>query len=335
MKTCEAVIAMENGMRTCGERAAKWLVVQDISVFYCDKHAPEDALPYEQVTQTPTGEVVQPICRSIVGLNPARVCGAIAVFEDERGITYCVEHAVEVSKTNRCIWQFGAGPNSLRPITTVRRTCGVDGCSRSAYWFRRLDGLPMCGFCKTKYGYPDDQLKAIAYLDQAVYNTPVARAPEPEVPISPANAAAALKGLMKDVTQDEAKKFAEAVAEMRTMEAQTDALKEQKGGRRDAVQFRYDLLNWDFLAGMAVVAAYASTKYDDTPTQPWGELNYQQHELAGEKSPLNHIGHHYHQYITGQPYDKFDKDRGWHLIAIAYNAMMAFYYLDKKQRERE
>jgi hypothetical protein len=38
---------------------------------------------------------------------------------------------------------------------------------------------------------------------------------------------------------------------------------------------------------------------------------------------------HLRQYIAQEPYDKFDGDLGWHLAAVAYNAMMELFYLRK------
>lgn len=92
--------------------------------------------------------------------------------------------------------------------------------------------------------------------------------------------------------------------------------------KRVPVDFDYSALNWDFLKQMAQIPPYATEKYG-----AWQQ--YSHARLEGEKSPENHIVEHLRSYMLGEPYDKFDGDVGRHLAAIAYNAMMAWYYLKK------
>lgn len=94
---------------------------------------------------------------------------------------------------------------------------------------------------------------------------------------------------------------------------------EPKLAKRQPVDFQYHRLNWDFIKLMAQIANYADGKYGSVE-------QYTDSRLLGEKSPMNHIGEHVRQYLSREPHDHF-KDHAYHLAAIAYNAMMEFYYL--------
>jgi hypothetical protein len=91
--------------------------------------------------------------------------------------------------------------------------------------------------------------------------------------------------------------------------------------KRVPVNYQYHQLNWDFIHGMAAVAMYASEKYGSVQ-------QYANSRLLGEKSPMNHLLDHYRQYVTGQPHDHFNTIEA-HLVAIAYNAMMEYFYFQK------
>jgi hypothetical protein len=91
---------------------------------------------------------------------------------------------------------------------------------------------------------------------------------------------------------------------------------------RHPVDYRWDALNWEFLKLLARIAHYADAKYGRAE-------NYVDSELGGDRSPMNHIPEHVRQYLTGEPHDHFD-DPAFHLAAIAYNAMMEFYYLQQR-----
>src|ERR1022692_271133 len=67
--------------------------------------------------------------------------------------------------------------------------------------------------------------------------------------------------------------------------------------KRNPVDFRYDLLDSEFLLAMAQIASYGANKY--------GDINWQKSRLTGEKSPLNHIYMHLHQYKTGIEHDYY------------------------------
>lgn len=87
--------------------------------------------------------------------------------------------------------------------------------------------------------------------------------------------------------------------------------------QRQPVDERWDILNPFFLKWMARLAHYGVEKY--------GDFNYIRGRLVGDRSPINHIQKHLAEYVSGTPYDHFDGDRRWHLVAIAYNAMMEFF----------
>jgi hypothetical protein len=89
---------------------------------------------------------------------------------------------------------------------------------------------------------------------------------------------------------------------------------------RKPVAYRYDALNPDFLRLLADIAGYADQKYGAAE-------QYTSSRLVKEASPVNHIYEHLRQYQVGEPYDHFDGDPAYHLAAVAYNAMMEFWYL--------
>jgi hypothetical protein len=89
--------------------------------------------------------------------------------------------------------------------------------------------------------------------------------------------------------------------------------------KRVPVMYRYDAINPDFLHMMAEIGHYASEKYGS-----WDQ--YLAARLEGEKSPINHAYDHLRQYRRGDRYDHFDGDPRRHLVAVAYNVMMAFAY---------
>jgi hypothetical protein len=92
--------------------------------------------------------------------------------------------------------------------------------------------------------------------------------------------------------------------------------------KRVAVDYRYDAINPDFLKWLARIGGYAAEKYGS-----WEQ--YRDARLTGEKSPVNHIYEHLRSFVTGEAYDHFDGDVRWHLVAVAYNAMMEFYYVTR------
>lgn len=90
--------------------------------------------------------------------------------------------------------------------------------------------------------------------------------------------------------------------------------------RRNPVDYRYDAIDPEFLKMLAMIAAYAHEKYGR-----WD--NYKDGRLDEDRGPVNHIYEHLRQYRSRETYDHFDGSNGWHLAAIAYNAMMEYFYL--------
>lgn len=99
-------------------------------------------------------------------------------------------------------------------------------------------------------------------------------------------------------------------------------MSDEKTVKREPVDFDFTALNWDFIKQLAQIPPYAAEKYGS-----WEQ--YRDARLRGEKSPMNHIIEHARQYMMGEPYEKFDKHLGRQLVAIAYNAMMEWYYLHR------
>ena len=91
---------------------------------------------------------------------------------------------------------------------------------------------------------------------------------------------------------------------------------------RNPIQFRFDILDPEFLQTLAKIADYGAKKY--------GEFNWHKSRLEGDKSPVNHIARHLLLYEQAVPYDHEEvinsKDPKMHLAAIAFNAMMEFWY---------
>lgn len=90
--------------------------------------------------------------------------------------------------------------------------------------------------------------------------------------------------------------------------------------KRNSTSFRYDILDPEFLEVMAKIGHYGAEKYE--------ELNWHKSRLTGEKGPVNHMYKHLGQYTRNKPYDhkEIGEERKIHLAAIAFNAMMEFWY---------
>lgn len=93
----------------------------------------------------------------------------------------------------------------------------------------------------------------------------------------------------------------------------------EKTVKRQPVSYDYEGLNWNFIKLMAEIANYACTKYGSAE-------QYTNGRLEGQRSPINHIAEHMRAYMAREQHDKFG-DLDHQLAAIAYNAMMEFYYL--------
>lgn len=92
-----------------------------------------------------------------------------------------------------------------------------------------------------------------------------------------------------------------------------------KQANRIPVDYLYSKLNWDFIKLMAQIAQYAEGKYGAAE-------QYTESRLTGDKEPINHVFEHARQYLVGEDHDHF-KTKEHQLAAIAYNAMMQYFYL--------
>ncbi|MDE2101012.1 MAG: hypothetical protein KGL39_27445 [Patescibacteria group bacterium] len=98
---------------------------------------------------------------------------------------------------------------------------------------------------------------------------------------------------------------------------------------------QYEFLNPAFLAAMDDIGRYGYEKY--------GEQSFQHRQLAGDRSrgklartlPLeiaNHAREHFAMYLADVPHDHF-KTRKHQLAAVAFNAMMEFYFAALDEEE--
>lgn len=91
--------------------------------------------------------------------------------------------------------------------------------------------------------------------------------------------------------------------------------------KRQPVDYRLDTLVPDFIQEMGKLAHYGEEKYG-APEQ------YQDIRLIGDKSPINHIFNHMLNYMAGKPNERTQTLEG-HLVSIAYNAMMEWFYVTR------
>lgn len=95
--------------------------------------------------------------------------------------------------------------------------------------------------------------------------------------------------------------------------------------KREPVGYLFTSLDWNFIYAMAKLAKHGSDKYD-TPGD--STPNYQKSILGRDKSPLNHLCRHLTSYMNKEEHDHFGHMK-WHLVAIAFNAMMEFFWASK------
>ena len=101
-------------------------------------------------------------------------------------------------------------------------------------------------------------------------------------------------------------------------------------GKKEATRvtrnIRYDIIDPEFLELMAKIADYGAKKY--------GNFDWQLSHLEGDKSPINHIYKHLKSFRMKEPYDHPELGEGieLHLAAIAFNAMMEFYWVLKEKK---
>jgi hypothetical protein len=114
--------------------------------------------------------------------------------------------------------------------------------------------------------------------------------------------------------------MAEVKREAVNVEERFTGQNKEQGVNRVKVNFDYEGLNWNFIKLLAEIAAYARPKYGSIE-------QYADIYPKDDQSPINHIAEHMRQYMARELHDKFG-DLKHQLAAIAYNAMMEFYYLE-------
>lgn len=95
---------------------------------------------------------------------------------------------------------------------------------------------------------------------------------------------------------------------------------------RTPLNVRYDLLEASFLRAMAQVGQHGAEKF--------GEGNYKLSRMKGKDSPANHIMNHLGSYMLHEQYNhpEIGHDRKYHLAAIAFNAMMEYFYEEQEKK---
>lgn len=95
--------------------------------------------------------------------------------------------------------------------------------------------------------------------------------------------------------------------------------------KRNPSGVRYDILIPEFLYAMAKIGAVGVQKHNEDPDKP---PNYQLSRLIGDRGPVNHMYEHLGNYQIGASYDHagVGTHKKYHLAAIAFNAMMEFWY---------
>lgn len=90
--------------------------------------------------------------------------------------------------------------------------------------------------------------------------------------------------------------------------------------KRDDKGYRFDILDPSFLRTLGKIADFGAKKY--------GDLNWQKSRMIGHADPCNHILDHLTKYKLNDPYDhkEIGSERKFHLVAIAFNAMMEFWW---------
>lgn len=93
---------------------------------------------------------------------------------------------------------------------------------------------------------------------------------------------------------------------------------------RISVNYNFAKLHWPFWKAIAIMGHYGTEKYDKGQETP----NYQISKLTGEKSAINHLSNHLLEYTLGNKHPLGDSR--WHLVAIAFNAMIEFFWYEKE-----
>lgn len=97
--------------------------------------------------------------------------------------------------------------------------------------------------------------------------------------------------------------------------------------KRDEKGYRFDILDPEFLRSLARIADFGARKY--------GEYNWHKSRMVGHADPCNHILDHLTKYKLNKPFDHatLGEHRKMHLAAIAFNAMMEYWYESQESQE--
>lgn len=94
--------------------------------------------------------------------------------------------------------------------------------------------------------------------------------------------------------------------------------------KRLPVDYLYTCLDWSFIRAMAKVGHRSATKREENMAWIPG---YMEKPHTGDKAPINHLVNHTTDYILRKNHPMGCPK--WHLVAIAWNAMMEFFWYEK------
>lgn len=106
-----------------------------------------------------------------------------------------------------------------------------------------------------------------------------------------------------------------------------DTKPNQHEANRKPVEFRYDLIEPEFLAALALLM-HDGARYDEEA----GTEKQWRNGLPGGKSGINHALKHLNEYQGFKTHDKFGQ-RKYHLAAAAVNLMFEFWFESRRENE--
>jgi len=100
--------------------------------------------------------------------------------------------------------------------------------------------------------------------------------------------------------------------------------KKKEDPKRKEVDYLFTCLDWNFIKALGQLGKSGQKSQEDEGNIP----NYQKVRRTGDKSNINHLINHITSYICKEPHPL--GSRKWHLVAIAFNAMMEFFWVNKE-----
>ena len=94
--------------------------------------------------------------------------------------------------------------------------------------------------------------------------------------------------------------------------------------KRKSVDYLFTCLDWNFIKDLAKLGHWSGIRRKENMNLKPG---YMENRYTGDKSPINHMINHTTEYICGNEHPLGSPK--WHLVAIAFNAMMEFFWYDK------